>query len=311
MLRQLPQFTRRILSVVVGVAGIGYLTIFVWAYLSITSHSISPSASVPDIREFDRWLFGFRERQPGLIEQLLEAADGPLKRGGSMRPAFTDQSVGWESLTQDMSAEEKAALIAEREGERLAVLAWIRSGLSRQAYEANHFPLDDRFAGQPLTAAFLATEASPERSSHRSVRIRSIVADRCATCHSENGRNEHARWIPLETFEDVESKCRPEATGVASSAWLNAALVALLPLELLAGPLFLMSSAPLKTRRVLTGLTCLALVVTFGCWLLGRQGTTAVHWMLGTAVVAAIGVLIQMIGSFADLLAKERAEAAY
>ena len=225
-----------------------------------------------------------------------------------MRPAFTDESVGWESLTRDMSSEEKAALMAEREGERLAVLAWIRSGLSRQAYEADHFSLDDRFAGQPLTAAFLATENSPEPNTHRSVRIRSIVADRCATCHSENGRNEHARWIPLETFEDVESKCRPEATGVAPSAWLKAALVALLPLELLAGPLFLVSSAPPKSRLILTGLTCLALIVTFGCWLLGRQGTSAVYWMLGAAVVAAIGVLIQMIGSLADLLAKERAQ---
>src|SRR6478736_3509064 len=235
-----------------GGAGIGYLTVFVLAYLTV----ISPSAAVPDIRELDRLLFGFRERQPGLIEQLLAATDGPLKRGGSMRPAFTDESFGWESLTRAMSSGEKAALIAERGGERLAVLAWIRSGLSRQAYEANHFSLDDRFAGQPLTAAFLATENSPEPNTHRSVRIRSIVADRCATCHSENGRNEHARWIPLETFEDVESKCRPEATGVAPSAWLKAALVALLPLELLAGPLFLVSSVPLNTRRILTGLTC-------------------------------------------------------
>src|SRR6476619_1823213 len=122
-----------------GGAGIGYLTVFVLTYLTV----ISPSSAGLDIRELDRLLFGFRDRQPGLIEQLLEATDGPLKRGGSMRPAFTDQSVGWESLTENMSATEKAALIAEREGERLAVLAWIRSGLSRQAYEADQFPLDD------------------------------------------------------------------------------------------------------------------------------------------------------------------------
>ena len=123
MLRQLPHFPRRILAVVIGGAGIGYLTIFVLAYLSL----MSPSAAVPDIRELDRLLFGFRERRPGLIEQLLEATDGPLKRGGSMRPAFTDQSVGWGSLTQKMSAEEKAALIAEREGERLRVFVGERT----------------------------------------------------------------------------------------------------------------------------------------------------------------------------------------
>lgn len=307
MLRQLPQFTRRILCVVIGLAGVGYLTSLVSAYLSITSQGISPSGAVPDGRDLDRLLFGSRDRQPGLIEQLLEATEGPLKRGGSMRPAFTDESTGWEALTQNMSPAEKAALLGEREGERLAVLAWIRSGLSREPYEANDFRLDDSFSGQPITAAFLATKESPEANSHRSVRIRSIVAERCATCHSENGRNEHARWIPLETYADVESKCRPDVTGVASSAWPKTVLMGLLPLELFAGLLFLVSSAPPKTRVFLTGLTCLALVVMFASWLIGRQGTSAVYWLLGAAALAAIGIKMQMLGCLADLLTKKRA----
>jgi hypothetical protein len=304
VLRQLPQSTRRLLSAIVIAAGIGYLTTVVLAYLAIAS----PSTVAPDIRELDRLLFGFREHQASLIERLLETTDGPLNRGGSMRPAFTDQSVGWESLTQNMTPDEKAALAAQREGERLALLAWVRSGPNQEAYEANDFRLDDSIAAHPITEAYCVTDQPTSgQSAQRHVRIRSIVVERCVTCHSENGRNEHARWIPLDTFEELEQKCRPEAVGIVQSAWLIAALVALVPLALLTGPLFCLSSTPLKTRRFLTVLTLSALVVSIGSWLLGRQGTLFIYLLLGAAAVAAIGVMMQMVVCVSDLFLNKQA----
>lgn len=304
VLRQLPPFPRRLLSVVVAAAGISFVVTVLLAYLAIT-----PSGSVvPNIHEVDRTVFGFRSRRPGLIERLLETADGPLNRGGSMRPAFTDQSVGWESRTEKMTAEDKAALVADREGERLAVLAWVRSGPSREAYEANDFRLDRTLAEHPITAAYLVADPqSADSDAQRRVRIQSILADRCVTCHSENGRDEHARWMPLETFEDIERKCHPEAVASARPIRLIASMVALALLALFTGPLFYLTNTTLETRRFLTVLPIAALIVTMSCWLLGREGTYAIYMLVGSAVVAAIGVMIQIVGSLAELLAKVRA----
>jgi hypothetical protein len=284
-----------------AIAGVGYCAVLLLAYVQVTS----PNSLRPDFRELDGAFFG-REKPVSPLERLLEATEGPMNRAGTMRPAFTDQSVGWESLTQNLTAAEKTALLAQREGERLALLAWVRSGLSQEAYEADDLRLGDTFAARAITSEYLLTDQqSPDQGAQRNVRIRSIVADRCVTCHGENGRNDHARWIPLDTFEHIERQCRPEAVAIRQPTWLIASLVALLPLALLAGPLFYCTNTPLATRRFLAVLPFAALVVAIGCWLLGRPGTYFIHVLLGAAVVAAIGVLIQIIASLADLFAEK------
>src|SRR5438067_3019674 len=133
-LHRLPLPTRRALAISLAAATIAYCALLFAAYLQLT-----PSSSVlPDLRELDRLLFEIK-KPTSRIERLLEATDGPMSRSGTMRPAFTDQSLGWELLNQNLTAEERAALLAEREGERLAILDWVRRGASREAYE------DDRY----------------------------------------------------------------------------------------------------------------------------------------------------------------------
>ena len=284
-------------------AGLGYCVFLLLAYIQVTS----PNSLWPDLKALDGLFFG-REQPVSPLERLLEATEGPMDRAGTMRPAFTDQSVGWELLTHRMTVDEKVALVAEREGERQALLAWVRSGLGQEAYQADDFPLGETFAARPITAAYLISDQHrPGQGAHKHVRIRSIVADRCVTCHGENGRNEMARWIPLDTYADIERQSRPEALPVLRTTWLIASLVALLPLALLTGPLFYFTSTPLWTRRFLTVLPFAALVVTVACWLLGRPRTYCIHLLLGAAVVAAIGVLIQIIASLANLFAKKQA----
>src|SRR5438552_133155 len=133
-LRQLPLPTRRALAIALAAATIAYCALLFATYLQLT-----PSSSVvPDLRELDRLLFEIK-KPTSRIERLLEATDGPMSRSGTMRPAFTDQSLGWESLNQNLTADERAALLAEREGERLAMLDWVRMGASREAYENNRY----------------------------------------------------------------------------------------------------------------------------------------------------------------------------
>jgi hypothetical protein len=249
----------------------------------------------------DSVFFG-RAKAIGAIERLLESSDGPMNRAGTMRPAFTDQSVGWESLTQNITAEEKSELATQRDGERLALLAWIRSGLSRAAFEGDDFRWEDEDADHPITSAYLAVDQPLESDRTTNVRIRSIVNDRCVTCHGENGRHELARWIPLDTYESIERHSRPETDAVTGAKWLIAALGGLLPLGLVSGPLFYTTATPAGARRFLAVVPLVALAVAGGCWLFGNPGSSAIYLLIGTAGIAAIGVLFQIIASVAELL---------
>src|SRR5262249_47598613 len=135
-LNQLPFRTRRALSLLLAAAAIGFLVLVVAGYFQLTP----PSSLLPEFGELDRLIFEAGKPRCQ-IERLLEANDATMS-GGSMRPAFTEKSVGWEAAIKDLMEAEMSQLIAEREGERLAVLDWIRSGASREEYEKDNHLLD-------------------------------------------------------------------------------------------------------------------------------------------------------------------------
>lgn len=254
-----------------------------------------------DVRALEGRFFG--GEPVGILEQLLEATEGPLNRGGTMRPAFTDQSLDWDSLTKQLTTAERADLLDQREGERLAVLAWVRSGLPQEAYQADDFRLPDALARPAITRKYLiSSDESPGQGDGNRVRIRSILTDRCVTCHGESGRHEMARWIPLETYEDIQRKCQPEVVSSGFAPWLTALLSAVLPLALVTGPIYYFSSIQTATRRCLAILPLAAFVVLVGAWLLGRPGSYSIHVLLGAAATAVIGVLTQIAASLAALL---------
>jgi len=138
------------------------------------------------------------------------------------------------------------------------------------------------------------------------VRIRSIVADRCVTCHGENGRHELARWIPLDSYENIERHCRPEVDAAANAKWPRIALFALLPLGIVSGSAFYFTSTSLATRRCLTVVLCTALAMMLGCWAVGRPGAIAIYFLLCAAGTAALAVTMQMVASLGELFAQKQ-----
>jgi hypothetical protein len=302
-LRQLPLAMRRALALLLATAAIGYCSLLVATYLQLAS----PSSLGPDIREVDRLLFG-TEKPVSQIERLLEAESGPMSSGGTMRPAFTDQSTGWEELTKSLSTGQLAILTAEREGERLALLDWIRSGASRDAYEQDEHSLTNPAGVTQLTRQYRlpdgngAGPTAPPR-----VRIRTLLTDRCVTCHGENGRHDTARFVELDSYDRLEPRLRPETSNRARRAWLIAALVGIFPLAAIAGPTFYFTSQPQGARRLLLATTIAALGVMLACWFLGRENSYFLVALLCAAGVAIVGILMQMIASLAELLTIERA----
>ena len=229
-----------------------------------------------------------------------------MNGSGTMRPAFTTQSVGWDAVVEKITVEERAALLAQREGERLALLDWVRSGPNREAYEQDDFLLSDAAAVREITADYVvADEHRAGQGVPRRVRIRTLINDRCVTCHGEKGRNDKARWFPLDTIEVLQPYCRAKTDSRSRSLWPAVAIVALLPLALLAGAIFCLTSQPLKTRIALTAVTFVAVAIALGIWLAGRLGPLSIHLLLVASAVAAMGLLAQAVASLSELLARE------
>jgi hypothetical protein len=297
MPQDLPLTSRRILAGLLAAAGIAYGALLVATYLQTTA----PSSLGPDLGELDRLLFS-AARPVSPMERRLDASDtplgtGPLITGGMMRSAFTDQS---DELTKPLNPTE----LAQRDGERQALLDWIRSGASQAAYEQDDYALANPASVTPITPGFLRREVSatnvsaPTCSTPARVRIRSLINERCVTCHHEDG-DDTARLIPLDTYESIARYLLPDTQANGGRAWLLAALISLFPLAALACHAFAFTSHPLAMRRRLLAVTIAALAILSACWFVGSFLAPV---LLAAAVVAVICVMVQMLASVAELL---------
>jgi hypothetical protein len=292
--------TRRIRAIALVTVAAAYCVLVFVTYLQLT-----PSSSLlPDIGHIDRLLFG-GPPPVSRMQRLIESAEGPMSRGGTMRPAFTDQSVGWEALTQRLSAEQKAALLADREGERLAVLDWLRSNAPREPYESDRYHLSAAAGVDRITADY-RLRAPDSEVEPPVVRLRTLLHDRCVTCHGENGRHDIARFIELDTYDRLLPHLQIEPEDITGRGWLFGSLLALLPLTAISSSLFWRTKQPSAAGAVLIGLTLASLGIMMSCWLVGSCGGRSVVVLMAAASAAALVVMIQVIAVVGHLFAPDR-----
>ena len=259
----------------------GYLAMLTLAYLSVTP----PASLCPDIHDLNQVLWRNHQRQPSLIERLLESDEGPRNRGGTMRPAFTTESKGWESLTEGKSDAEIKSLLKERENERLALLDWVRAGAPREAYECDKYVLVSGGGIDDATEEFMAGKGE--------IHIRSLINARCVFCHNESSGHEQARWFPLDSYERFERYCRSEALPAASSFWPITSLLALLPLTAIGGLLTCCTPLPSKPRLIFALAPAAGSITAVCCWL-ASLGNAFTYFLLAAVFVAVLGLAIQM-----------------
>jgi hypothetical protein len=94
----------------------------------------------------------------------------------------------------------EAQLRQERDGEREAMLAWLRAGADKSEYDSDAFPLSDDMARRPITSAYV------EKKDRETVlKIRTLLKDRCVRCHAtEDAANAKAAKFPLEKHEQLQ-----------------------------------------------------------------------------------------------------------
>jgi hypothetical protein len=162
-----------------------------------------PVVPVPSEPAAMERLLGYPIRFIGIYTLPLELMPFTGGDDGNMARAFFDKEKVYRNRINagNVPQAEKDKLHAEREGERKAFVAWIRTAdpARKAAYESDGFVLPPDLAGKALT---------PEYVKAGKFAIKSAITDRCARCHSPEGKQMD---FPLTTYEEITKYLNPPA----------------------------------------------------------------------------------------------------
>lgn len=298
LLRDLPFSARLTLAAFLIAVGIGYVSALVQLHLQ---HS-SPQNMLPSNDDVIRHFHGASGEAKSPLQRLLEASESmPFNGSGSMAAAHTTRSDGWKRAIKDFAKEKsldeakaEAELRKERDGERLATLAWVKAGCPAAEFEADKFLLPVDWGQQPMTASYREGD---------SVKIKSLFSDRCVRCHAKEGDDAQAASYPLETMEHIQKYAKIDTGGGRVSLdklaqTTHAHLLSFAVLFTFTGLLFALTNYPALIRVVLSPVVLVAQVLEIGCWWLARlDGSTGEAFartipILGAIVGAGLGLQI-------------------
>ncbi len=299
-LRNLPLPIRLTLGMFLVAAGIGYLTALVQLHFS---HA-SPGNMLPTPDDAVKVFHGATGPHMTHIERLLESPEGmPFNGTGSMRKAFLEKSGEWKKEIKGKTDAEVATIKAEREGERLALLAWLRAKASKDAFDKNEFVLPDTLATQPVTAEFIKIDDKTSKPAvPRTVHISALLSTRCAGCHGNGGE---AQKFPLETYEGIV-KYNKEATSGAIAldrlaSITDTHMMAFAVLFGATGLLFAFTRYPSIIRSIFGPWVLFFQVVDIGLWWMARLDPLFAYMIPISGALVGLGLGIQLLGGLYDL----------
>jgi hypothetical protein len=309
-LRDLPLAARLVLSAFLLSVGLGYTA----ALVQLHFKHAKKGEFLPNAGDAVRIFHG--DVPKSKIEQLIDAdPDLPFDKTGQMRAAFTSQSENWSTVwkarakkiaraklqkrdvtdedAEQFEEEAKQALRKEREGERLVMLAWVKTGANEQHYEQNAMPLPaDWHTDQPLTKDYIELDG-------KTARIQALFKDRCVWCHGPDGVKSDT---PLDSFAGIQKFLVVKNTRMDLDSLAQTTHVHLLGFSMLyglTGLILAFSSYPLIVRCLLCPLPLIAQVVDIACWWLAREakpyGPTFASVIPITGAIVAVGLLLHIV----------------
>ena len=266
---------RLTLAVFMVSVGIGYFS----ALVNLHFQEASPGELLPTPDDVVTAYHG--KSNTGQLLRLLEAHPSlPFNGQGSMRAAFLQQKVGgWEAAVKRKGRELKLdldnppdrkkaeqAVLADLEGERLALIAWVKSEDEKRkaTYEEDAFPLEGALKTHPITARFVEEGAA---------KVKSILETRCARCHA-SGVNGPGAQYPLESYEEIAVYFKADPSSGKSLAKLalttHVHLLGFSVLYGMTGLLFALTGYPWIMRLGIAPLALFAQVIDISFWWLAR-----------------------------------------
>jgi len=320
-LGELPLPVRLTLALFLLSVGLGYIS----ALVQLHFQHASPGMLLPSPEDAVRVFHGdVGEKPKSKIEQLLpEDYQGKKMNGqGQMTAAFFKRSEDYDDALAERARElakkqglnkpdkaikerAKAEVDQERNGERLALIAWVRSGAKEAEYNNDYFPLPPELLKQPITPTMLAEEDG-KIAEPRAVKIRTLLQQRCVSCHQEGGE---AQNFPLTHFAEIKKYTVVKTSeGMSLEKLAQTTHVHLLSFSMLyglTGLILAWSSYPRWMRMVLCPLPLLAQVVDISFWWLARlpepQGPLFARCIVYSGTVVAVGLLLQILLSLFNL----------
>jgi hypothetical protein len=318
VLRDLTFASRLVIACFLISVGVGYFAALIQLHFN---GGAKAGEFLPGPTESSRTYAG--ERGPKLmshLERLLEADENdPFNGQGQMRTAFTKKSKGWNGTIKKAKQEDEEnqqgdkavkKLLDEREGERLAMLEWIRAGGPDKAYKKDDFELSAVLKDRAITEEYdIREDGKPRR-----IKIKSLFNERCACCHAPDaGRMKEAEAYRLDSCDCIKQYVDvKQAGGMSLNKLAQTTHVHLLSFSMLyglTGIIFTLTRYPGWFRVIFGPFALVMQLADVSCWWLARLASPYGE-MFGQAIVVtgglvAIGLLIQIIGTVFDLFDKK------
>ena len=320
-LAELPLPVRLTLALFLLSVGLGYIS----ALVQLHFQHASPGALLPSPEDVVRVFHGaVGEKPQSKIEQLLpEDYQGKKMNGqGQMTAAFFKRSEDYNNAIAERARQlaqkqglkkpdkaikeaAKAEIDQERNGERLAMIAWVRNGAKEEEYTEDNFPLPPDLAHLPITRKMLV-EQNGQPVEPRAVKIQTLFRERCATCHQDGGEAQH---FPLTNFAEIKKYVSVKTSaGMSLEKLAQTTHVHLLSFSMLyglTGLILAFSNYPRWVRTVLCPLPLLAQVVDISFWWLARlpepQGPMFARCIVYSGAGVAVGLLLHIVLSLFNL----------
>ena len=303
-IRQLPLPAKLVVTLFLISVGVGYFSAMVQIHMQHSARDGSPMPTGADIVEK---FSGLKRPDPDAkppqskIELLISGAPHGEFNKNNMAPAFYDKSASdYKSAVKDEGQE---VVDARRATEVRALVEWCRSDADakKAAWDADNFPTQ------------VDKESAFFNAPSKGVAIKSLVEERCGTCHAGQQKPSLASFaevLPLATAPTTElidgqwvrSSKQITVEGLTQST--HAHLLSFTMLFSLTGLVFAFTSYPAPMRAILGPLVLVAQLADISCWWLARLdtvGPTFALLIMGTGGAVGVGLAMQLVASLFDL----------
>lgn len=321
-LRDLPLPAKLVVSAFLLSVGLGYCSALVQLHMKHSDMEGNPLPSPDDVVErFSHYTLFDGKYPKSKVEELVSGDREQGWGATNMTPAFFGKSSGYD---KDIGKKGKEQVDAEREGERLALIAFINAPEDQRKgmYTTDSMPLPDSLKGKPITGKFVEDGK---------VQVKSIIDTRCGKCHDTDQKPN------LDTFEKIEPFIiapKPETfdgNGTAVPAptigasdggmvWVrspktmtldcltqstHAHLLSFAMLFALTGFVYAFTSHPGFVRGILGPIVLVAQVADISCWWLARlnlpYGPMFAQCIMLTGGVVGLGLMLQILLSLFNM----------
>jgi len=314
----LPLPARLVLAAFLITVGIGYLS----ALVQLRVQHASNGEAMPGVEDVRRVFHGVEGMSR--LERLLTAPMTlPFNGEGQMQSAIMEPSEAEKKrevtalLNKDMakqqaypdfkprSKEELAKLALQmRDGERLALIDWVKAGAPVGPYTKDEYSGTDKLRADlqlddddnPLVTEQFVTK---DNAGKNAVQIQLIFYTRCVRCHRESAGGFPAQF-PLDSYDNLKPYTSVEKpSGMSLPKLAQSTHVHLLGFAVLwcmTGLIFACTGLPGWIRAIFGPWTLIAQVADIACWWLAGTDVRFADAIMVTGGLVGLGLSIQILG---------------